>query len=99
MNMESSGNNEYIIQEIANNTTMTEDQAFKLYEITNDVEQVRRFARLKDYGLPLRSIYITAELGADAHILREAWQDMMGENIITECHLAAQKMKSFLNPN
>lgn len=76
---------------------MTEDQAIRLYEITDDIDQVKRFARLKDYGLPMKSIYITAELGADAHVLREAWQDLMGENIITECHIAAQKMKSFLN--
>lgn len=86
-----------IIKEIARFTTMTEDQAAKLYSITDDMDQVRRFARLKDYGLPMKSIYITAELGADAQVLREAWQDLMGENIIVECHMAALTMKSFLN--
>lgn len=95
--MSNSGRSKDTIKEIARRTTMTEAQAYKLYEITDDMDQVRRFARLKDYGLPLRSIYITAELGADAHVLREAWQDLMGENIITDCHIAAQKMKSFLN--
>ncbi|MEX0928608.1 MAG: hypothetical protein WDZ53_04315 [Balneolales bacterium] len=91
------GTNTNAIKEIVQKTTMTEEQALRLLHITEDIGQVRGFARLKDYGLPVKSIFVTAALGATSHDLKEVWQDMMGENIIVDCHHAVQKMKSFLN--